>query len=203
MPDDLLTKTAAYVRAKLEGESSGHDWWHVYRVWKMAEHINKTEKADPLIIGLGALLHDIADHKFYHGDFSAGPKAARIWLETQGLDELRVAHVCKIIEHISFQASQGKRNMRTLEGMIVQDADRLDALGAIGIARAFAVGAKMGRPLYDPEHPEGPSTLLHFNEKLLLLKNLMNTATAKKIAVTRHARVLKFMRAFLQEWEGT
>lgn len=212
--EKILQETAKYVESKLSGEGSGHDWWHVYRVWKSAINIGKQENGDLFVIELAALLHDIADWKFNDGDENAGPKEARKWLEKMSVDETTIAHVCEIIKEMSFKGAGEKNKIRTKEGMVVQDADRLDAIGAIGIARAFAYGGHVGREMYnpniDPEKHEnfeqyksknGP-TINHFYEKLLLLKGLMNTSTAKKIAKMRHEVMKQFLDEFYKEWEG-
>ena len=212
--EKIINKTAEYIKEKLTGESSGHDWWHVYRVWKNAIHIGKIEKADLFIIELASLLHDIADWKFQDGDDNIGPKLAREWLEKLAVDENIISHVCQIIKDASFKGVGVKIKMKTIEGMIVQDADRLDAIGAIGIARTFAYGGSKGREMYNPDikpekhesfkrykNSQSP-TINHFYEKLLLLKELMNTATAKKIAEKRHKIMEEFLNNFFQEWEG-
>lgn len=212
--DVILKKTEDYVRNKMESESSGHDWWHVYRVWKTAIHIGKEEKADLFIVELAALLHDIADHKFHGGDLTVGPRVAGEWLEGLGVDKQVIANVCEIIKDISFKGAGVETPMRTPEGTVVQDADRLDAIGAIGIARAFAYGGYKGLEIYNPdikpaEHEtfeqyknnKGPS-INHFYEKLLLLKDLMNTKTAKKMAEERHQFMEQYLDRFFKEWEG-
>lgn len=212
--EEVIESTKKYVREKLGGEGSGHDWWHVYRVWKNAVHIGKEEKADMFVVELAALLHDIADYKFHNGDETIGPKTARAFLESLKVDEGIILHVCQIIETISFKGSEVSSKMQTKEGMVVQDADRLDAIGAIGIARTFAYGGHKGREMYSPEiRPEKHTsfeeyknnkspTINHFYEKLLLLKDLMNTKTAKKIAEERHKYMEEYLERFFQEWEG-
>ncbi len=211
----IIRQTKSYVRKLLEGESSGHDWWHVYRVWKNAVYIGKREKnADLFVIQIAALLHDIADWKFHAGDDSVGPKMARKWLEKMRVDEDTISRVCEIIQDISFKGAGVKSGMKTKEGPVVQDADRLDAIGAIGIARAFAYGGHKGREIYDPAgKPERHKTfeqyknsrgsaINHFYEKLLLLKGLMNTKTAKKMAAKRHRFMERFLDEFFVEWNG-
>jgi len=210
----ILTKTEQYVRRTLADDSSGHDWWHIYRVRQNALKIGEQEAVDLFVVQLAALLHDIADYKFHGGDESVGPKVARAWLEKLAVDEDIVAHVCEIIQDLSFKGAGVKTEMRTREGMVVQDADRLDAIGAIGIARAFAYGGHKGRPMYDPaikpelhhsfeayKNTQSP-TINHFYEKLLLLKDLMNTKTAKAIAAERHQFMEVFLARFQKEWEG-
>lgn len=210
--ESIIKQTEEYIRKTLTGESSGHDWWHIYRVWKNAIHIGKEEDVDLFVVQLAALLHDIADWKFHSGDGS-GSKLAREWLEKMEVEESVISHVSDIIENISFKGSGVKSEMRTKEGMVVQDADRLDALGAIGIARAFTTGASRGRVIYDPTVSiekkvedyrvrDSYSTIHHFYDKLLLLKESMNTETAKKIAEERHIFMKEFLDRFFREWEG-
>jgi len=212
--EQIIAQTAEHIRLKLEGEGSGHDWWHVYRVWKNAIHIGKQEKADLFVIELAALLHDIADWKFHDGNEDIGPQLAREWLETLSVEESIIAHVCRIIRAISFKGAGVKNTMDSPEGLIVQDADRLDAMGAIGIARTFAYGGSKHREMYNPtvnpqlhtsfeqyKNSEG-TTINHFYEKLLLLKDLMNTPTARKIAEGRHKYMQEFLQQFFLEWEG-
>lgn len=210
----IIQKTADHIKGKLTGESSGHDWWHVYRVWSTAIHIGKKEKADMFIVELAALLHDIADWKFHGGDASAGSRAAREWLLSLGVDEGSISHVCDIIDGVSYKGAGVKTQMTTKEGMVVQDADRLDAMGAIGIARAFAYGGSANREMYSPgvkaeahqtfeqyKSSRG-TTVNHFYEKLLLLKDRMNTATGKRIAEKRHRYMEQYLKRFYKEWEG-
>lgn len=210
----VVQQTEHHVRQMLMGEGSGHDWWHVQRVWQNALHIAQGEAVNLVVVQLAALLHDIADWKFHNGDATAGPRAARTWLESLGVDEAIIAHVCEIIADLSFKGAHVPTVMRTHEGMVVQDADRLDALGAIGVARAFAYGGYRGRPLYDPgitphlhesfaayQAAEG-TTINHFYEKLLLLKQRMNTATARHMAEERHAFMEQFLAQFFREWHG-
>lgn len=212
--DQIIHKTEEFIKSKLTGEASGHDLWHVYRVWKMAVQIAKLEQVDIFVVELGALLHDIADWKFNEGDEEIGPALARKWLESIAVDENIIIHVCLIIRDISFKGAGVATAMKTKEGMIVQDADRLDAMGAIGISRAFAYGGSKGREMFNPAmKPEKHdsfeqyknsrgSTINHFYEKLLLLKGLMNTETAKKTAQNRHDVMEKFLNDFYLEWEG-
>ena len=210
----IIHKTEEFIKSKLTGESSGHDWWHVHRVWKMAVQIAKHEQVDLFVVELGALLHDIADWKFNNGDEEIGPALARKWLESLAVDENVIIHVCLIIQDISYKGAGVTTGMKTKEGMVVQDADRLDAMGAIGISRAFAYGGSKGREMFNPAlKPEKHdsfeqykknqgSTINHFYEKLLLLKGLMNTESAKKTAEKRHSVMEKFLNDFFQEWEG-
>ena len=211
----VLERTREHVRALMQGESSGHDWWHVYRVWRNAAHIAAHEKVDLFVVELAALLHDIADWKFHDGDVTAGPHAAHVWLDTLTVDDAVSAHVCDIIGTMSFKGAGVASAMRTREGMVVQDADRLDAIGAIGIARTFAYGGHMNRAIWDPDRaphahvsPEDylagmGSTIDHFYEKLLLLKDRMNTETGRRMASERHAFMETFLDHFYAEWEGT
>lgn len=211
----IIQKTEGFVKEKLSGEGSGHDWWHVYRVWELAKHIAKEEQgADLFIVELTALLHDIADWKFHGGDDLAGPRVAREWLEKSGVKEKDIQHVCKIVEHISFKGAGVESKIQTLEGKIVQDADRLDAIGAVGIARAFAYGGYKRQEIYNPEikillHQTAESyknskttTINHFYEKLLLLKDKMNTDTGKEIASERHKFMEEYLERFYKEWKG-
>lgn len=209
---DITARTADYARSKLSGEHTGHDWFHTRRVWRNARLIGEQEGADLFVVELAALLHDIADWKFAHGDDSAGPKEARAWLHTLDVDEATISHVCEIINDLSFKGAGVKSAMKTKEGMVVQDADRLDALGAIGIARAFAYGGHKGSELYNPDvkpvlhssfdeyKKSRGSTINHFYEKLLLLKDLMNTSTGKRMAEERHAFMEEFLKNFYNEW---
>lgn len=211
---EIIFQTEQFIKNKLQGEGSGHDWWHVYRVWKNAVHLGAIEGADLFAVELAALLHDIADWKFNDGDEEEGPNQAGIWLRSIGVDEPTVGHVCSIIRGLSFKGANVESNMATLEGRIVQDADRLDAIGAIGIARTFAYGGYKGREIYNPsikpvrhnsfeEYKSNTApTLNHFYEKLLLLKDLMNTETAKKLAEGRNKFMEEFLDKFYKEWEG-
>ena len=212
--DSLTGKTAEYVRSLLVGEGSGHDWWHIYRVWKMSVRIAKEENANLLVVELGALLHDIADWKFNDGDEEVGPAKARAWLQSLMVDEEVIAQVCQIVRDISYKGAGVATPMPTIEGQVVQDADRLDAIGAIGIARTFAYGGSKARKMYNPDQSPvlhqsfeqykmgNGSTINHFYEKLLLLKERMNTATAKRLAQHRHKVMEEFLDEFYLEWEG-
>ncbi|HZK68096.1 MAG TPA: HD domain-containing protein [Paludibacter sp.] len=212
--DQIIIQTTEYIKTRLMGEGSGHDWWHVCRVWKNAIHIGKQESVDLFVVELAALLHDVADWKFHDGNVEIGPQVAKEWLESLGVTEEIVSHVCQIIKDISFKGAGVVTAMKTSEGMVVQDADRLDALGAIGIARTFAYGGSKSREMYNPDmkpemhasfeqykNSQGTS-INHFYEKLLLLKELMNTATAKQIAEKRHAVMEDYLQQFFHEWEG-
>ena len=213
---DVLARTEAFVRGRLEGEGSGHDWWHVERVRRMALRLAREEGADAYVVELAALLHDVADHKFHGGDETAGPRAAREWLEGLGVDEETIAHVAAIIAELSFKGAGVATPMSSREGAVVQDADRLDAIGAVGVARAFAFGGSRGRPLHDPgaapethasfEHYKASAgtgtTLNHFHEKLFLLRDRMNTPAARRVAEGRHRFLERFVDRFLREWDG-
>ncbi len=210
----VLERAVAHIRGLLTGDSSGHDWFHIERVWKMARRIGQQEQANLFVVELAALLHDIADWKFHGGDDSAGPRAARAWLAEQQVEAETIEHVAEIIAGLSFKGAGVETAMRTLEGQVVQDADRLDAIGAMGIARAFAYGGAKGREMYNPEVPpemhasfeaykknKGP-TLNHFYEKLFLLADRMNTPSARELARGRHAHMQAFVTQFLEEWDG-
>lgn len=212
---DIIRRTADMVKARLIGESSGHDWWHIERVRRNALRIGAEEPGtDMFVVEISALLHDISDWKFNGGDEEASSREAVEWLKGLGVDAQTVERVGSAIGEVSFKGRGVPTVPSTIEGKIVQDADRLDAMGAIGIARAFAFGGRMGREMYDPD--EKPrvhetfeqykknrgNTINHFHEKLLLLKDLMNTDTAKKISAERHSFMLDFLDRFSLEWEG-
>jgi uncharacterized protein len=213
-PPDVIDRTAEHVRSVLSGEGTGHDWWHVYRVWKMAQRIGRAERADLLVVELAALLHDIADWKLHGRDSSVGPKVAKDWLDSLAIDAGISEQVCRIIADMSFKGAGVKPLPLSLEGQVVQDADRLDAIGAIGIARTFAYGGAKGRAIYDSalkpvEHRTAEAylkddghTINHFYEKLLLLKDRMNTATGRQMAEERHQFMEEYLRRFFEEWEG-
>jgi len=210
----LIEKTIEFVKSQLEGAEGGHDWWHIYRVWNNAKHIAQTEQVDQTVVELGALLHDIADSKFHNGDEEIGPATARKFLEAQNTEPNIIEHVENIIRHISFKGGNHTQSFTSKELDVVQDADRLDAIGAIGIARTFNYGGHFGRALYDPnikpnlnmskeEYKKSSApTLNHFYEKLLLLKDRMNTNTGRQIASQRHEYMQGFLDQFYKEWEG-
>lgn len=210
----LIENTISFVKEKLQNAEGGHDWFHIERVYKNSLLIAKEEDCDLTVVQLGALLHDIADSKFHDGDETVGPKTARIFLESQNVAETIIQHVINIIENISFKGGNFERKFNSIELEIVQDADRLDAIGAIGIARAFNYGGFKNRSLYNPEitpnlkmskeeyKKSNSPTLNHFYEKLLLLKDKMNTPTGKKIAEARHQYMEDFLEQFLGEWNG-
>lgn len=210
----LRDLTVQFVKQELKNAEGGHDWWHIYRVWQLSKHIAAQEKVDLLVVELGALLHDIADSKFHGGDESIGPARARQFLQSIHTPESVIAHVVNIIENISFKGGNHAIAFHSAELAVVQDADRLDALGAIGIARTFNYGGFKHRPLYDPaippdlqmtkeqyKHSIAP-TINHFYEKLLLLKDRMNTQTGRQLAEERHQFMETFLERFLREWEG-
>jgi uncharacterized protein len=204
----LIDQTVQFVRDTLKNAEGGHDWWHIHRVWTNAKLIAQTEEADLLTVELAALLHDIADAKFHNGDEEIGPATAAKYLRSVNVDEAIIEHVQQIIRHMSFKASFDKVVFHSPELAVVQDADRLDAIGAIGVARAFSYGGFKGREIYNPEiepnlnmskeeYKNSPApTINHFYEKLLLLKDKMNTATGRKLAEQRHV----FMEAYLQQF---
>jgi uncharacterized protein len=212
---EIILKTQAFLQDKFSTESSGHDYWHMYRTWKVAKHIATNEPdADMFIVELAALLHDIADWKFHDGDEEAGPRAAREWLESLGVDNDVIEHIEDIIRNVSFKGANVETKLETIEGQIVHDADKLDAIGAIGIGRTFAYGGAKGRPMHDPNQSaeqhdtfeayknSNSPTINHFYEKLLLLKDRMFTKTGKELAQHRHEVMEQFLQEFLEEWEG-
>jgi uncharacterized protein len=212
--EKIIQNTIAFVKKELANAEGGHDWFHVERVFKLSKSLATIEKANAFVVALGALLHDVADAKFHHGDETIGPKRARQFLEAEGLDESIIDQVIHIVKYISYKGGHTKPPFRTPELDVVQDADRLDAMGAIGIARCFNYGGFKNRPLYDPEvkpnldmdketYQKGSApSLNHFYEKLLLLKDLMNTEAGKKAAAERHRFLENYLEQFLKEWEG-
>ena len=214
MASSIIDKTCKFVEDKLSGDGSGHDWWHIFRVWTLAKKIAVEEKAQVEIVELGALLHDIADWKFHDGDDSIGPAIAREFLNNHNVEPNLSDSVVEIISTVSYKGAGVVTPMKTLEGKIVQDADRLDAIGALGIARTFAYGGYKNRLIYHPDEKpvlhesyedykknEG-HTINHFYEKLLLLKERMNTNTGKRIAEGRHKFMQSFLDQFYKEWDG-
>ncbi len=207
----FIDKTAAFVQQTLQNAEGGHDWWHIHRVWNNAKLIAQTEHANLLVVELAALLHDIADSKFHNGDEETGPQIAGEFLKSINVDAETILHVQQIIRYISFKAGFEKMTFYSVELGIVQDADRLDAIGAIGIARVFNYGGFKGREIYNPQikpnltmtkaeykSSTAPS-INHFYEKLLLLKDKMNTATGKKLAEQRHNFMLSYLEQFYAE----
>ncbi|WP_282070096.1 HD domain-containing protein [Olleya namhaensis] len=211
----LIEATKIFVKETLKDAEGGHDWFHIERVYKNALLIAKGETVDLLVVTLGALLHDIADSKFHNGDSTIGPKVAGAFLLKHNVDSATINHVIKIIENISYSSNIGIENaFKSIELDVVQDADRLDAIGAIGIARTFNYGGFKNRALYNPEikpnlnltkaeyKASNAPTINHFYEKLLLLKDMMNTKTGGKIAKQRHQYMVDFLQQFDAEWEG-
>ena len=214
--EKIITATIAFVKKELKNAEGGHDWFHIERVFKNSILISKDEKVDVFVVSLAALLHDIADPKFYNGDETVGPKVATQFLKEQKVHATIIGHVVRIIKNISFKNSfdTASENFTSIELEVVQDADRLDAIGAIGIARCFNYGGFKNRALYDPEiipdlkmtkeayKKSTAPTINHFYEKLLLLKEQMNTASGKKIANNRHQFMELYLQQFYDEWNG-
>lgn len=210
----LIENTIQFVKNRLANAEGGHDWFHIERVYKNALLIAKTENVNTLVVQLGALLHDIADSKFYDGDETVGPKIAREFLFKHNVDSTIIEHVVNIIENISFKGGNEAQKFKSIELDVVQDADRLDAIGAIGIARCFNYGGFKNREIYNPEikpnlnmskdayKASKAPTINHFYEKLLLLKDKMNTKTGKSIATKRHAFMELYLTQFYKEWNG-
>lgn len=207
----IIANTADFIKTKFTGEGSGHDWLHIDRVWKTAKKIAAQEHVDTFVVEMAALLHDIADYKFHEGDELAGGRAAREWLQSQNVDVQNIEAIVHIVDNISFKGQAGSTKIKSKEGLVTQDADRLDSMGAIGIARCFAYGGFKGQPIYDPALPPrtnmskedykaGKTTgINHFYEKLFLLKDLMNTETGKELAQQRHEFMQQFINMLLQE----
>ncbi|KMQ65603.1 phosphohydrolase [Chryseobacterium angstadtii] len=207
-----IENTVAFVKEKLEGAEAGHDWYHIERVWKLSKKIAQTENCNQDVVELSALLHDIADPKFHNGDETIAPKIAREFLEGQQVPEDVIEKVLFIIKNISFKNRGEAPAELPIELKIVQDADRIDAIGAIGIGRTFNFGGFKNNPMYDPEiqpslnmskdeyKKSNGTTINHFYEKLLLLKDLMNTGKGKEIAQERHDYMLGFLDQFFKEW---
>ncbi len=210
----IIENTILFVKESLKNSEGGHDWFHVERVYNISKNIANKENADLFVVALGALLHDIADSKFHGGNELIGPKKASSFLKDQQVDDEIIQHVVKIIENISFKGGNFSQGFRSLELDCIQDADRIDAIGAIGIARCFSYGGYKGRSLYDPkikpnlamtkeEYKKSTApSINHFYEKLLLLKDKMNTDTGKKMALERHVFMQNFLDQFYKEWEG-
>ena len=215
-PTPLVAATAAFIEATFQAEGTGHDWPHIRRVWLVARALAAhTPGTDLEVAELAALLHDIADWKFHGGDYEAGPRAARAWLASQQVPEATIARVEQIIREVSFKGLGVETPVSSPEAAVVQDADRLDAIGAIGVGRAFAYGGHKGRPLHDPAVPpvahhdfeqykqSTAPTLNHFYEKLLHLKGRLHTPAARQLAQERHAFMETFVAQFLREWDAT
>jgi uncharacterized protein len=216
--EEILNRARDYVREELSKDASGHDWWHIYRVATMAKRLATECGADQFVCELTALLHDVGDYKLRGHSEEPESAIARRWLESQGVDKAIIGQITDIIDSMSYSSSiksgSAKQGMNTLEGQVVQDADRLDAIGAIGIARTFAYGGSKGQPMHDPELPptmhktkeeyrtSRSSSVNHFHEKLLLLKDLMNTEPAKRLAQARHDYMVGFLEQFHGEWDG-
>lgn len=211
--EEIIKEIKDYIKKDSKGDASGHDWWHIFRTWKMAKEIVKKEGGDLFVIELATLLHDIADWKF-NDDPKAGSKKSREILTRLGVDEPTIAHVCDIVDNVSFKGAGVENGIKTLEGQIVQDADRLDAIGAIGVARTFSFGGSANREIYIPDFKPSfdkvaysiddkkrGGSLNHFYEKLLLIKDMLNTKTAKKIAGPRHKFLEMYLKEFLKEWD--
>ncbi|MEA2107669.1 MAG: HD domain-containing protein [Bacteroidota bacterium] len=213
-PKIVIQKTIEFVKDTLSDAEGGHDWWHIYRVWNLSKHIAQTESVNLFIVELGALLHDIADHKFHNGDEEIGPLKAREFLLSLNVDEDIIGHIENIISNISFKGGKHKQHFTSPELDVIQDADRLDAMGAIGIARTFNYGGYKQREIYNPaiksnlnmtkeEYKQSKApTINHFYEKLLLLKDRMNTKTGKIMAKHRHQFMEQYLEEFYNEWEG-
>lgn len=210
----IIENTKLFVTESLKNAEGGHDWFHIQRVYYNAKAIAEGEDADDFIVELGALLHDIADYKFHNGNEKIGPEIASEFLKKQGVTPEVIHHVVKIIENVSFKGGNNGQDFHSTELKIVQDADRLDAIGAMGIARTFNYGGFKNRPIYDPEikpklnmtkeeykNSTAP-TINHFYEKLLLLKDRMNTKTGREIAEKRHRFMEDFLEQFYAEWKG-
>lgn len=211
--NQIINKTEDFVKKTMKGDP-GHDWSHVDRVREAALHIGRKEKADLFIVELAALLHDVADYKFHNWDDKVGGRLAAKWLRKMGVDQKTIDHIEYIIGEVSFKGAGVKYKMKGIEGKVVQDADKLDALGAIGIARTFSYGGHFHVPFYVPSAKpkfhksfkeykvHSASTINHFYEKLLLLKDRMHTKTAKKLAQRRHRFMQQFLKEFYREWDG-
>ena len=207
-----IEQTQSFVFETLDTECSGHDRWHIERVWKMARYLAQREGGNLFVVELSALLHDIADWKFHGGNEEVGPQKARAWLQKIQIESMTIDSICQIMKEISFKGAKVKDQPSTLEAKIVQDADRLDAMGAIGIARTFAFGGHVGNSIYDPRvkptlHEKAADyvgdrshTINHFYEKLLLLKDRMNTKAGREIAQERHQKMEDFLQEFYSEW---
>ena len=211
--NQIIQETISYVKQELADAEGGHDWFHIERVWKLSQHIAAKEQVNSFVVELAALLHDIADSKFHNGDESIGPKKATQFLKTKSIPSETIEHIQNIIVHISFKGGNQAQTFKSKELSVVQDADRLDALGAIGIARTFNYGGYKNRKLYDPSIPpkldmtkeeykkSTAPTINHFYEKLLLLKDRMNTDTGRALAEERHQLMENYLEAFYKEWK--
>ena len=212
--ETVIQKTVAFVKDVLSDAEGGHDWWHIYRVWQLSKHIAETEDVNLFVVELGALLHDIADSKFHDGDEEIGPRKARDFLSSIDVEERIIVHIENIISNISFKGGRHTQKFKSPELNVIQDADRLDSMGAIGIARTFSYGGHKNRGIYDPDFQPNlhmtkeeykkstAPSLNHFYEKLLLLKNRMNTKTGNVMAKHRHTYMENFLDEFFKEWSG-
>ena len=210
----IIEKTVQFVKEELKNAEGGHDWWHIYRVWKLALRIGKEEYADLFVVQLGSLLHDIADSKFNNGDEEIGPRLARNFLIEMNADSSTIEHIDAIIRNISFHKTFDKKKFNSIELQVIQDADRLDAIGAIGIARAFNYGGHKDFAIHIPDiepklnmtkeeyKKSNAPTINHFYEKLFLLKDMMNTKTGIMLAEKRHEFMERYIAQFMKEWEG-
>jgi uncharacterized protein len=211
---EIIEATKTFVQQQLENAEGGHDWFHILRVYNNAKLISKNENVDPFIVALGALLHDIADSKFHSGNEAIGPEIARKFLFEHDVDSSVIEHVIRILENISFKGGNEAQKFRSPELDVIQDADRLDAIGAIGIARCFNYGGYKNRTIFDPDilpnmnmtkeeyKASNSPTINHFYEKLLLLKDKMNTKTGRRIATARHGFMEQYLEQFYAEWDG-
>jgi len=213
---EIINETIEYFKENFSGEGTGHDWFHIQRVWKLSKNISKKEgDLDMFVVEMGALLHDIADHKFHDGDENIGTEKAAEYLSKYDIEEMPKNKIVEIVKEISFKGMRVPTKMSTKEGEVVQDADRLDAIGAIGVARTFAYGGSKNREIYNPlvkpvchtsfaaYKVSTAPTINHFYEKLLTLKDRMNTNTGKKEAIRRHEFMESFLQNFYQDWEGS
>lgn len=216
--EEIITKTAAMVKEKFQANGAGHDWWHIYRVWQMAKTIARGEElagkeVDLFAVELGALLHDLGDYKFNNGK-DVGVELSSEWLASLAVPETVISEILHIIENLGFKGGHDANKMQSSAGKIIQDADKLDGMGAIGVARCFAFGGSKGLLMHDPENPpklnmtkeeymkSNGTSINHFYEKLLRLKEMMNTETARKLAQHRHEYLEEFLAEFYAEWEG-
>lgn len=211
---EIVEQTRSFVEKRLTGFEGSHDYWHSYRVWQLAKTIAETEPVCGFVVQLGALLHDIADAKFHNGDYEVASRVAGGFLARQGVKKAEREHVQQIVRHVSFKGEAHRQSFRSPELEVVQDADRLEALGAIGIARTFAYGGFRQHPIYVPGQAprrkmnneqyrnHQSHTINHFYEKLLLLKDRMNTPTGKNMAAHRHKVMENFLDEFFREWRG-
>jgi len=206
--EEIVQKTADYIKKYFKNDTSGHDWWHTYRVWQTAKKLARKEDADLFIVEMAALLHDLDDFKF------GGGNKVENWLDQFEIKPEDKARISDAAHSVSFKGAKVDTKPKTIEGQVVQDADRLDAIGAIGLARVFAFGGSHGKPIYTPGEKailhcdfndykkSNSSNITHFYEKLLLLKDLMNTKSARKVATKRHQILEDFLLEFFKEWDG-